>query len=245
MLRSSVRACSTAVCAVLLPLLIAACGADESAKLPTQVLQDASTATKAVSTYHVYGTGATSTSSFDLHIGGPDAVSGTLTESGVTAGVIIAKGAGYLKGKAYLEQAASPQIASLVGDSWLKLPASSAADLAQSFVAITNTKQLAGCLVTGLNGLTLEKSTGTVNGQPVVVVQAGALSLSFASSGPTYLVRVKSTAAVPSFDDCLNGTTGSSSSSQPATSGGTVNFDSWGSSVSVTPPPNPVNLAGG
>lgn len=243
-LGSRVHALMVAVGGALVPLVVGACGGDEAAKSPTEILQDASNATKSVSSYHVYGTGASSSSSFDLRIGGPGAVSGTLTVSGVTASMIIAKGGGYLKGKAYLEQAASPQIASVVGDNWLKLPATSASDLQQSFAGITNTKQLAGCLVTGLNGLNLTKSTATVNGQSVVVVHGGAIALSFASSSPAYLVRVKSTGATPTFDNCLNGTTGSSSSSPSTSSGGIVNFDSWGSSVNVTPPPNPVNLGG-
>jgi hypothetical protein len=242
--RTHSRALALALGAAFVPLTIAACGADESGKTPSQILQDASSATKTVTTYHVSGTGAGTSSTFDLRIGGPGAVSGSLTVSGVTAGVVIAKGAAYLKGKAYLEQAASPQVASLVGDNWLKLPSSSATDLTQSFAGITDTKRIAGCLVTGLNGLSLTKSTATVNGHSVVVVKASALALSFASSGPTYLMQVKSTGSTPAFENCLNGTSGSSSGSTTTGGGGTVNFDSWGTSVSITPPPHPVDLGG-
>ena len=241
--RNQSRTVAVAICGALVPLIIAACGADESAKAPSQILKDASAATKTVSTYHVSGAGASGSSSFDLHIAGPGAVSGSVTVSGVTAALIIVKGSAYLRGQAYLEQAASPQVAALVGDNWLKLPSSSASEFTQSFSGITNTKQIAGCLVTGLEGLTLKKSTATVNSRPVVVVQASALALSFASTGPTYLVQVRSTGATPSFDNCLNGTPGSAPGTTPS-NGGTINFDSWGSAVSITPPPHPVDLGG-
>lgn len=232
--------------AALVPLTLASCGSGESDKSPSQILQDASTAIKAVSTYHLTGSGQSGGSkvSFDLHIGGPRAASGSITMAGVTAQVIVVNGDAYLKGKDFLQQVAGSQAATLFDDNWVKVPGSGASDLTQSFSGLADTKKLSGCLVNGFNGVTLNKSTATVNGQPAVVLQASALTLNFASSGPTYLLQVKSTGSTPSFDACMSGSSSSSSGSTPITgSGGTISFDSWGSSITITPPPNPIDLS--
>jgi hypothetical protein len=228
------------------PLTIAACGAAESEKTPAQILQDASTATKAVSTYHVSGSGqsGSSTSTFDLHIGGPGAASGSLKLSGVTAQLIVVNGEAYIKGHDFLQQVAGSQAASIIDDNWVMVPASDASDLTRSFAGLTDTKKLGGCLVNGLNGINLIKSTATVNGRSVVVLNGPAITMAFASSGPTYLVQVKSTGSTPSLDNCKNGSSSSSSGSSPTGEGGTINFDSWGAGVTVMPPPHPVDLSG-
>lgn len=229
-----------------MPLTLASCGSGESDKSPSQILQDASTAIKAVSTYHLTGSGQSGRSkiSFDLHIGGPTAASGSITMAGVTAQVIAVNGDAYLKGKDFLQQVAGSQAATLFGDNWVKVPGSGGSDLTQSFSGLADTRKLGGCLVNGFNGVTLTKSTATVNGQPAVVLQASALTLNFASSGPTYLLQVKSTGSTPSFDACMNGSSSSASGSTPITgSGGTISFDSWGSSITITPPPNPIDLS--
>lgn len=229
-----------------MPLTLASCGSSEADKSSSQILQDASTAIKAVSTYHLAGSGQSGGSKigFDLHIGGPTAASGSVTMAGVTAQVVVVNGDAYLKGKDFLEQVAGSQAATLIDDNWVKVPASGSSDLTQSFSGLANTKKLGGCLVSGFGGVNLTKSTATINGKPVVVLQASALTMDFASSGPTYLLQVRSTGSTPSFDDCMNGSSSSSSGSTPVTgSGGTITFDSWGSSITVTPPPHPIDLS--
>ena len=235
-----------AACAALLPLLLAACGASEADKTPAQILQDASAATKAVSTYHLAGSGLSggSNAAFDLHIGGPGSVSGSLTMSGVSFNLIVVNGNVYIKGRNFLQQVAGAQAAQLFGDNWVKFPSSTAVALSQGVDTLSDTKKLGGCLVTGLGGVGFTKSSATVNGQSVVQLKSSALTLDFASSGPTHLVQVRSSGSTPSFDSCLNGALGNSSgSSSTSGNGGTINFDSWGTAGSVTPPPHPVDAS--
>lgn len=236
----------SAAFAAFVPLTLVACGASETDKTPSQILQDASAALKSVTTYHLSGTGQSSGSTvkFDLRVGGPGAASGSLTMGGSTAHIVVVQGAAYLQGRNFWQQVAGSQAASFFGDNWVKVPGTASSDLTQSFSGLTDVKTLGGCLVKGFSNVSLSKSAATVNGQSVVALQAPALTMNFASSGPTYLVQVKSTGSTPSFDACMSGSSSSSSSSTPVTgSGGTINFDSWGSSITITPPPHALDVS--
>lgn len=233
--------------AALAPLTIAACGASESDKTPSQILQDASAATRAVSSYHVSGAGQSSgsTAKFDLRISGPGALGGSLTASGVPFDLIVVNGAAYLKGHEFLQQVAGAQAAQVFDDNWVKAPQSSTGELTQGVGALTDTKKLGGCLVSGLSDLSFAKSTATVNGQSVVVLRAPAITLDFAAGGPTYLVQVTTSGTTSGFNSCMNGALGGSSGSTPGTgNGGTLNFDSWGSVAAITSPPHPIDASG-
>lgn len=238
---------AVAVCAALVPLSLAACGASEADKTPTQILQDASAAIKAVTGYHVSGAGQSggTTSTFDLHIGAPGALSGTLSASGASFNLIVVNGTAYIKGQQFLQQVAGSQAAQLFDDNWVKAPQSSTTDITQGVAALTDTKKLGGCLVTGFSGASLTKSTATINGQSVVAVQTPGITMYFASSGTPYLVQVKTTnGSTSAFDTCMNGALSGSSGSTGSSSAGTLNFDSWGTAVTITPPPHPIDLSG-
>ena len=227
--------------AALVPLTIAGCGASESDKTPKQILQDASAATKAVSGYHVSGAGQSggSTAKFDLRISGPGALDGSLTSSGVPFELIVINEAAYIKGHEFLQQIAGAQAAQVFDDNWVKVPQAGTGDLTQGVSALTDTKKFGGCLVSGLSGLNFAKSTATVNGQSVVVLRAPAITLDFAVGGPTYIVQATASGATSAFNSCMNGALGGSSGS-----GGTLNFDSWGSVAAVSPPPHPIDASG-
>ena len=200
-----------------------------------------------MSAFHIAGVGENggTTSEFDLHIAGPGAVVGSLTMSGLSVDIIAVNGIAYIKGHAFLEQVAGAQAAQVFGDNWVKLPQSSASDITQGFAGLTDTKALGGCLATGLNGDHLTESTATVNGQSVVVLQTPAITLDVASRGPSYLVQIKTSGTTSTFDNCLNGAlAGSPGNPQGSYPAGTLNFDSWGGAVTITPPPHAMDSSG-
>lgn len=151
--------------------------------------------------YYVSGAGQSggSTAKFDLRISGPGALDGSMTGLGVPFEVIVVKGAAYLKGHEFLQQVAGAQAAQVFDDNWVMFPQSGTGDLTQSVSALTDTKKLGGCLISGLSALSFAKSTATVNGQSVVVLRAPAITLDVAVGGPTYLVQVTTSGTTSAF----------------------------------------------
>ena len=221
-------------------LAATACGSSESDKTPAQILQDASAAVQSVHTYHLSGSGTSSggQTTFDLRIA-PNGLAGSLSTGPTKADMAYVNGRLYLRGKQFFEQFGGPAAAEFVDDNWVKLPSSSSSSFTSAFTGFADTKKLGNCLTSGTSGLSFTKSTATVNGQSVVVLHSSALTINVATSGPAYPVQVTESGSAPSFDNCISGSTSSSTSG-----GGTVNLDSWGSSISVTPPPNALDLSG-
>ena len=230
--------------ALIASLVVAACGGSgEADKSPAQILQDVAAAVKGVTSFHLSGnvTSSGMQYSLDLHVAGPQNLEGSVTIGGVKANLALVDDTAYVQGGQFIAQFAGQQAASLVGDSWVKLPADSASNLSMSFSTFTDTSKLGACLMS-LPSTSLSKSTSTVNGQAAVVLTSGGDSLSVATNGPAYPLQLSGSGnnSTLSNSQCSSSSSGSSSSGSGS---GSINFDGWGSTVSVTPPPNPVDLS--
>ncbi|HEV7678343.1 MAG TPA: hypothetical protein VGQ42_07230 [Candidatus Dormibacteraeota bacterium] len=255
--------------ALALCALLAACGSsggtsgggDEASKPPAQIVADAAAALKAAKTFHLSAKVHDTSSAggqLDLEIDAvaPSTASGTVTSAGVTAHFIFTAGKLYFQGKQFLASL-STQVADLVGDKWALLPAASAS----SFSSISDPSKLATCLVES-HGTLSKGGTASVNGQTaVVVVDAGDKpgtspgKLYVAASGTAYPLKLESTATAGSSSSSSSSTstdtspTPSSSSATDCgsgtsgTAGDVATFSKFDASVSVTPPPDAVDLS--
>ena len=235
----TLRRASLLVAATTL-VMLAACGSSgEGDKSAAQILQDTAAAVKGVSSYHVSGSGSSSSGSvtFDLRVAGPNTVSGSLNSGGATINIIVVNGSTYFQGKDFFAQF-SPDAASLIGDSWVLIPPSQASSATQGLDTFTDTSKLSGC-ITSISSGSFTKATGTANSEPVVILQSSmGYSVAVASSGTPYPVQITGTGSANLGSAC-----GGSGSSSSGSGNGTINFDSWGQSVTVTPPPNPLDLS--
>ncbi len=210
----------------------------------TEILAKSQAAAKAATSVTVKGTmteGAEETS-LDLVLG-TNASRGTITTEGVELSTIFVDGKVYFKasgggwatllGNTGAEgKAAGEEIAGLVGDRWLLLPAEPGSlDDTGGVLGVTLTTLNAlfqkDSLVEGL--LSLEggatvKSTGDVNGTPVVFLEdtKGESTLAIQTVGEPYPVQVKSGAAEGS---------------------GEISFTNWNAPVNVTAPTDVVNIS--
>jgi hypothetical protein len=241
----------------VLGILLAACGGSggggsngEADKSPDQILSDAVAALKSAKSVHLVATeNASSTPDASGATGGPiniaadvqtpGAVSGTFSQGGATGHFVLIGGKFYLQGKQLLNKLGGQATADVVGDNWVVVPASTGGsgvgDLADMNKLATCLQQQHGTLSKG--------GTATVNGQDVVIVvdkgdkpggQPGKLYV--ATSGTAYLLKVEQSGPVTPGGDS-NGPCGSSNS------GGTATFSDYNKSVTVTPPPNPIDFS--
>lgn len=232
--------------ALLGAAVLASCGgpgqSGEGAKSPRQIIQDVAGAIRSVHSYHLFGSAGTSggMTRLDLRVANAQTLSGSLSEKGVTARLVLVGGGLYVQGQDFFRQFGGAQAASIVGDRWVRLPQSEASSLQSAFSAFGNTSTLASCLVSGTRNVSLTKSFPTVGGVQVIELRGDGGVLDVAASGPPYPVRLSgsgSGAFVSSDPACSSGATPGGGGS------GAVNFDSWGAGVSVTPPPNPIDLS--
>lgn len=224
-------------------LLISGCGSSgESDKTPAQIVSDMATAIKSVHSFHIHGSVTTSSGNLglDLHIDGPQTVAGSITEQNATADVILLNGTAYAKGKQFFEQFAGSQAAALLDDNWVKLPTATVSGIETSFSAFTNTSTFAQCFSNLKSGSSWTKTQTTVNGTSAVELRGGGYTLDVAADGPTYPLRFAGSGPDP-FASSSNPACSSTSS---ATGSGSLLFDSWGASSTVTPPPSPIDLSG-
>jgi len=227
-------------------LLITACGSGggsgEIDKSPDQIIKDMAAAIKSVHSFHLQG-GVTSSGTptvIDLTVAGPQALTGSVTEKSATAHLVLANGSFYIQGKQFFTVFANPQAAAVVGDNWVKLPASIASSVQSSFAVFTNTSTFSTCFSGLKNPSSLSKSATTVNGVSVVELSGGGSTLDVQASGPAYPVRFKSTGGpspfLPSSDPACSTVSQSSGS-------GTINFDSWGTTPTITAPPSSLDFS--
>lgn len=226
-------------------------GGGEADKQPDQILADAVAALRAVKSVHIEAQ-STATSGSDAFTLSGDLVagsgaSGTANSQGVTAKFVVTGGKFYLRGRDFFAKFAGDQAAAVVGDRWVIIPSSvGLADL-QIF---TDTKNLADCL--NLDHGTLSKGgTATVDGQEtVVLVDKGDKpgtspgKLYVATSGTAYPLRLQvtgtqSAGTPPGGGKCSS----SSSSSSPGSQTGSFTMSRFERAVTITPPPNPLDLS--
>ena len=237
-----------------LGLLVSACGGGsggggggEADKTASQILADAVAALKSVSSFHISGR-ATATGSnavsIDADVAADGSSQGKISMGGATASFVVLSGKFYVQGRDFWNSVAGPQAAAVVGDKWVILPSGSDTKNFEQFV---NASTIANCLSVDHGTLSKGGTTTVAGHAAVVIVDKGDKpgtapgKLYVATDSPTYPLRFEitgnaSAGTPPGGDQC-----GSSSSSSD--NRGTVTLSSFNASgVSVTAPPNPIDL---
>ena len=233
-------------------LLLTACGSassnGEADKTADQILADAVAALKSAKSVHLQGSGTTGgsgptsgsiTVSADLASGG--SARGEFSLAGAHLSLVSSGGKFYLKGRDFFSKVAGAQAATVIGDRWVILPANAAT---QGFEQFTDLSTLATCV--GLQHGTLSKGgTASVAGQSAIILidkgdkpgtQPGKFYV--ATTGTPYLLEVDMTGtAAPGTPP------GSAQCGGASTGAGSFTISQFGASVSVTPPPNPLDLS--
>jgi hypothetical protein len=182
-------------------ILVASCGSGgptssadngESSKAASQILQDVASAYRSAKSVHLAGSVNSSgqTYTVDMKIVAGGTVSGNIAFQGVTADVVIVGGKTYIKGKSLFAQFAGPAAAATIGDNWVAVPASAAAEITGGFATLTDFNQLADQLKTPSGTVTKGAST-TILGQPVITLRDDKATLYVAASGKPYPVQFK------------------------------------------------------
>ncbi|HEY6378960.1 MAG TPA: hypothetical protein VI316_07250 [Candidatus Dormibacteraeota bacterium] len=245
-------------------LTLSACGSSGSGsgasgeidRSTDQIISDTAAAIKGAHSFHMHGnfTSGGDAVGLDLHIGGPQSVSGSITLKGTTAKLVLVNGDTYIQGKEFFAVFGNAQAAALVGDNWVKLPASAASSVQTSFALFADTSTFSHCFLSTGSGTSLNKSASTLNGVAVIELTGGGSTLDVAATGPTYPLRVSGSGGssgsglgTKSSDPACSpgGASGSASGSSSSGSGGSgaILFDSWGVTVTVTPPPGALDLS--
>jgi hypothetical protein len=238
----------------VLGILLAACGggsSGEADKTPDQILSDAVAALKSTKTLHLVANenssstpdpngGSSGPVKIVADIQTPNAVSGSITEAGATGHFVVTNGKFYLQGRDLIAKLGGQAAVDVVGDKWVLVPASASssgvADLADMNKLATCLQQQHGTLSKG--------GSATVNGQDTVIVvdkgdkpgtQPGKLYV--ATSGTAYPLKFEQTGSVTPGGD----TSGPCASTSNST--GSATFSDFNKSVTVTPPPNPLDLS--
>jgi hypothetical protein len=191
-------------------------------KTPTEILAQAKAAVAAAKSAHVSGAltsnGAKITLNLDLLAG--KGGRGQLSENGLSFELIDVGGYVYIKGSpAFYSHIAGPAAAQLFQGKWLKAPATSG-NFA-SLASLTNLHSLVDTALAG-HGTLAKGSVTTVAGQQAlgIVDTTKGGTLYVAARGQPYPIEV----------------------SKQGASGGQIVFGSWNEPVSLTVPPNAVDL---
>ena len=241
------------VLAAALVLLLAGCGGTgEADKTADQILADAAAALSSAKSVHIDATQTSGSGPFhlviDLSAGGM--ARGTVDAEGTSANVIVAGGKFYIQGQSFFAKFAGAQAAAAIGDRWVIIPSSAGISGFESF---TDLKTLGDCIAAD-HGTLSKGGTATVNGQAAVIVvdkgdKPGTApgKLYVATSGTPRPLQVQITGETrsgtpPGGPKCAD-TTGTSGAGGGTSGGaGTLTFTQYDESVSVTPPPNPLDL---
>jgi hypothetical protein len=185
-----------------------------------QIAVAAESAMKNVKSFHVEGVIAPLTMNLSLSATGGG---GSITESGATLEIVVAKGTVYIKAdaKSWDKLTGSKSIGNLVANKWIKAPASNS-DFSD-FADLTITKDFATQVFTGDKGLSVESRSKTIDGHSAVELTDGqGGSLYVAASGPSYVLRISGTGKSP----------------------GTLNFSDFGDAPLPAVPKNAISLPG-
>jgi hypothetical protein len=197
-----IRPARRALAPALLTALLAGCGgggapADngEAAKPASQILKDTVAALRTAEAVHMYGSIPSSGETFaiDLHYNRSGNLMGTITLGAVIASVVVTGGHTYLKGKSLFAKYAGDQVAGLIGDRWVAVPAGSGpgGDIVDSLSTFTDFGKLADALSSPSGGTVTKGPATTVDGQPVVALRDADSTLYVATTGKPYPVEVK------------------------------------------------------
>lgn len=221
---------SIAVAAVLLSTALSACGGSSSgsasgngvqSKSPEAIVSAAAQALQGVRSVHVFGSTTTSGKPIKLNLllvsgkGGR----GEITQNGLSFQIISTPGQVYINGSdGFWRHFGGNAAVQLFHGKWLKAPATGELE---SVAQLTNLQQLFAKLLASHGTLKKGQAT-TVNGQKAIAVEdtTHGGTLYVATTGSAYPIEVSNTGS----------------------EGGTLTFDRYNEPVSLTPPPNPVDI---
>lgn len=245
-----------------LGLLLAACGGGagggsgggEADKTADQILADAVSAIKSASSFHISGhaTGSSSNGfSLDADVASAGVAQGKIGEGSALASFVTLDGKFYIQGRDFWNAVAGPQAADAVGDKWVLLPSGSDT---QSFQQFVNAGIIATCLSVD-HGTLSKAGTATVNGKAAVVIadkgdKPGTApgKLYVAADSPHYPLRIDFLGATspgtpPGGGQCGSASSSGGSSTSSGGGEGTLTLSDFNAkSVTVTAPPNPIDL---
>jgi hypothetical protein len=224
----------TAWTAATAAILVAGCSGDSrsgsagpgqlASETADQIVHAAQSATSGISGYEIKGSGdfGNGLSAFEFQVHGKN-LEGSLTLKGHGCELDRVDGNIYLNGPQsfWSAEGLNGIEASLLANQWVEAPAGSAA--AGEFSQLSTLTDISSDL--SQHGTLVHDGTGTVNGQPVVLVKdtSDGSVLAVDTSGPAYPARL----------------------TRSGSSATTVEFSDWTAVPEITPPPQPLVLPNG
>lgn len=218
-----------AICATLSVAVLAGCGGSKgnsngvASKSADDIVAAAKAAADSATSVHAYGSGSDNGVPLviDLHIVAGKGGKGSLSEHGLSFELIRIGPTAYIKGSsAFYKKFAGAAAAQLLQGKWLKASA-----MTGQLASLTPLTDLGKFFDTALanHGKLAKGGESTVHGVKVVAVndttKGGTLYV--ATTGKAYPIEVTKTGV----------------------SGGTLNFDQWDQNVTLTAPPNAVDIS--
>lgn len=196
------RPLHAALTLVIVAPLLAGCGggggpADngEAARPAAQILKDSVAALRSAESVHMYGSVPSGGDTFgiDLHYNRSGNLMGTISIGGITANVVITGGHTFLKGRALFAKYAGDQVAGVIGEHWVAVPAGSGpgGDIVEGLTTFTDFGKLADALSSPSGGTVTKGAASTVDGQPVIALRDADSVLYVATTGRPYPVEIK------------------------------------------------------
>jgi hypothetical protein len=220
-----------AIAAVLLAAGLAACGSSGSSgssdngvasKSADQIVAAAQSAANGLGSVHVAGTVSTGAQpvTMDLDLANGKGGRGSMSASGLSFQIIsLGQTAYFSGGQSFWQRFGGQAAAQLLQGKWLKAPATGSFG---SFAKLTDMQTLFSKLLASRGSLT-KGSTSTVNGQKVIAINDSAHggTLYVATTGKPYPIRVANSGST----------------------GGQLTFDRFNEQVSLTAPPNAIDIS--
>jgi hypothetical protein len=214
---------------VIVSVMLAGCGGSSSgsgngvaSKSPDQIVAAAKQAAASAATVHIAGSTISENKpiSLDMELVAHKGAKGHLSVEGLGIEIIALEHAFYLNGSAaFYRHVAGPTAAQLLQGRWLKAPST-----AGEFASLSKLTDLGTLLESTLasHGALTSAGTATINGQQAVGVTDTSKkgTLWVAATGTPYPLEI----------------------AKGGTGAGKVSFDRWNQPVTLTPPPNPINI---
>ena len=205
---------------------VSACGGSSdngvASKPPDQIVSTASSTLKAAQTVHISGTVANGNSpvTLDLSLVSGKGATGSMSESGLSFQIVAIDQTVYINGSpAFWRHFGGNVAAALLTGKWLKAPETGQFG---SLAELTDLQRLISELV-GSHGTLTKGPTTTVNGRKVIAVSDASRggTLYVATTGKPYPIEI----------------------SKPGPQGGQIAFDRFNQPVSLTAPPNAIDIS--
>lgn len=218
--------CAAFVLAIALAGLLGGCGGSSgngvASKSPAEILSATKSAADSATSVHIAGSLASGGSpiTLNMYLASGTGGRGKLAENGLSFELIVVDNSIYIKGSpAFYSHFGGSAAAQLFRGKWLKAPASSG-ELA-SLASLTNLSKLIDQALADTSTL-VKGATTTVAGQPVVELTDAAKdgSIYVATTGKPFPVQLV----------------------KRGTESGKITFSGWNQPITLTPPPNAIDL---